>query len=108
MLRVTAALAEAPISRTKAGARHVLSVPVVHELARDSRLLEIAASFSQSLVAKNAGCSSGAFGNVLSKRGRNRTRCYVGLNALAVTNLKNFKSRGPSNRRCTRRPRRCR
>jgi len=45
MLRVTAALAEAPISRTKAGARHVLSVPVVHELARDSRLLEIAAPF---------------------------------------------------------------
>jgi hypothetical protein len=28
--------------------------------------------------------------------------------ALAVTNWKNFKSRGPSNRRCTRRLRRCR
>jgi Phytanoyl-CoA dioxygenase (PhyH) len=45
MLRVADALDEAPIGRTKAGARHVLSVPVVRELAGDSRLLEIAASF---------------------------------------------------------------
>jgi hypothetical protein len=45
MLRVAEALDEAPISRTKAGARHVLSVPVVRELVGDPRLLEIAASF---------------------------------------------------------------
>lgn len=45
MVRVAKALDEAPISRTKAGARHVLSVPVVRELAGDPRLLEIAASF---------------------------------------------------------------
>jgi hypothetical protein len=45
MLRAAVALDEAPISRTKAGARHVLSVPVVRELARGRRLLEIAALF---------------------------------------------------------------
>jgi len=45
MLGAAVALDEAPISRTKAGARHVLSVPVVRELARDRRLLEIAAPF---------------------------------------------------------------
>jgi hypothetical protein len=45
MLRVADALDEAPISRTKAGARHVLSVPVVRELAGDPRLLAVAASF---------------------------------------------------------------
>jgi hypothetical protein len=45
MLRVADALDEAPIGRTKAGARHVLSVPVLRELAGDPRLLEIAASF---------------------------------------------------------------
>jgi Phytanoyl-CoA dioxygenase (PhyH) len=45
MLRVADALDAAPIGRTKAGARHVLSVPVVRELAGDPRLLEIAAAF---------------------------------------------------------------
>ena len=45
MVRVADALEGAPISRTKAGARHVLGVPVVRELAGDPRLLEIAASF---------------------------------------------------------------
>jgi len=45
MLGVATALDEAPIGRTKAGARHVLSVPVVRELAGDPRLLEVAASF---------------------------------------------------------------
>jgi hypothetical protein len=45
MVRVAEALDEPSISRTKAGARHVLIVPVVRELAGDPRLLEIAASF---------------------------------------------------------------
>ena len=45
MFRVANALDGAPISRTKAGARHVLSVPMVRELAGDPRLLEVAASF---------------------------------------------------------------
>ena len=45
MLRVAAALDEAPISRSKAGARHLLNMPVVRELASNPRLLEIAAPF---------------------------------------------------------------
>jgi hypothetical protein len=45
MFRALDALAEAAIARTRAGARHVLVVPVVLELATDSRLLKIAARF---------------------------------------------------------------
>ena len=39
------ALAAATVERTKAGARHVLKVPAVRELAADSRLIEIASQF---------------------------------------------------------------
>lgn len=45
MVEALAGLAQAPITRTKAGARHVLHVPVVRRLATDRRLLEIAACF---------------------------------------------------------------
>jgi Phytanoyl-CoA dioxygenase (PhyH) len=45
MVEALAGLAQAPITRTKAGARHVLHVPVVRRLATDRRLLEIAARF---------------------------------------------------------------
>jgi hypothetical protein len=45
MVRVTEALVAAPVERTKAGARHVLSVPAVRELSSDARLLEIASRF---------------------------------------------------------------
>lgn len=39
------ALAKAEMARSKAGARHVLGVPVVRELASDPRLMTIAAQF---------------------------------------------------------------
>jgi ectoine hydroxylase-related dioxygenase (phytanoyl-CoA dioxygenase family) len=42
---VAEALAGAAVERTKAGARHVLKVPAVRQLAADSRLLEIASQF---------------------------------------------------------------
>jgi ectoine hydroxylase-related dioxygenase (phytanoyl-CoA dioxygenase family) len=45
MVGVTEALAAAPVERTKAGARHVLSVPAVRELSSDARLLTIASQF---------------------------------------------------------------
>jgi ectoine hydroxylase-related dioxygenase (phytanoyl-CoA dioxygenase family) len=45
MVGVTEALAVATLERTKAGARHVLSVPAVRELSADSRLLGIASQF---------------------------------------------------------------
>ena len=42
---VVAAPQRADLSRTKAGARHVLGVPAVHALAHDSRLTAIAATY---------------------------------------------------------------
>jgi hypothetical protein len=42
---VLTALAEAPLSRTKAGARHVLRIRAVHEMAYDSRLTTLAKLF---------------------------------------------------------------
>jgi hypothetical protein len=45
MARVLESIDQAPIVRTKAGARHVLRVPVVRELASDPRLLLIASHF---------------------------------------------------------------
>jgi hypothetical protein len=42
MIAVLAELAHAPITRTKAGARHILHVPVVQALATDPRLIELA------------------------------------------------------------------
>jgi hypothetical protein len=45
MERVGGALSDATIERTKAGARHVLKVPAVHELAADPRLMDIAREF---------------------------------------------------------------
>lgn len=39
------ALEQAAITRTKAGARHVLRVPEVRQLATDSRLIPVAARF---------------------------------------------------------------
>lgn len=45
MLSVLAALAQANLARTRAGARHVLAVPAARELATDRRLLELAARF---------------------------------------------------------------
>ena len=39
------ALEATPLPRTKAGARHILNVPAVNAIARDSRLLSIAATF---------------------------------------------------------------
>jgi ectoine hydroxylase-related dioxygenase (phytanoyl-CoA dioxygenase family) len=45
MMAALRGLEQAAITRTKAGARHVLSVPVVRQLATDSRLLPIASRF---------------------------------------------------------------
>jgi ectoine hydroxylase-related dioxygenase (phytanoyl-CoA dioxygenase family) len=45
MDRVGRALCGAAVERTKAGARHVLKVPAVHELAADPRLMDIARQF---------------------------------------------------------------
>jgi Phytanoyl-CoA dioxygenase (PhyH) len=45
MLSTLGALGDANVIRTKAGARHVLTVPVVRELATDRRLLDLAARF---------------------------------------------------------------
>jgi hypothetical protein len=45
MVRAVGVLADAELSRSKAGARHVLAVPAVRELANDARLLQIASSF---------------------------------------------------------------
>ena len=45
MLSAVEHLEHAPLSRTKAGARHVLSVPVVRDLAADPRLLRLAAEY---------------------------------------------------------------
>ena len=45
MVAVTAQLAENTLQRTKAGARHILSVPVVRDLSMDPRLLNIARQF---------------------------------------------------------------
>lgn len=45
MLQTLAALAAADLQRTRAGARHVLGVPAVRQLAEDPRLLEIASQF---------------------------------------------------------------
>jgi hypothetical protein len=45
MRRVLAALATANLQRTRAGARHVLSVGAVKALADDTRLVELAARF---------------------------------------------------------------
>ena len=45
MAAVGAALAVATVERTKAGARHVLKVPAVRELAADSRMISIASRF---------------------------------------------------------------
>jgi len=45
MTSVLNALSEAAIARSKAGARHVLSVSIVRELALDRRLIEIATRF---------------------------------------------------------------
>ena len=45
MLNALEGLAHAPMARTKAGARHVLLVPVVRRLATDRRLVEIAETF---------------------------------------------------------------
>ena len=45
MARVLDGLAAAEVYRTKAGARHVLKVPAVRELAEDRRLLTIASQF---------------------------------------------------------------
>jgi hypothetical protein len=45
MARVLTNLSEATPARTKAGARHLLGIPVVRELALDPRLSKIAAAF---------------------------------------------------------------
>jgi hypothetical protein len=45
MEQVLTALSTATLDRTRAGARHVLSVPIVHDLSRDARLIEIAKGF---------------------------------------------------------------
>jgi len=45
MERVLEDLSSAALERTRAGARHVLGVPVVHDLAADPRLLAIASEF---------------------------------------------------------------
>ena len=42
---VLGALGEAEVARTKAGARHVLRLPVVRELSADRRLIDLAARF---------------------------------------------------------------
>lgn len=45
MMAALRGLEQAAITRTKAGARHVLSVPVVRRLATDSRLRQVASGF---------------------------------------------------------------
>lgn len=45
MLSAIAAVGNAEVLRTKAGARHVLSVPVVRQLATDGRMLRLASEF---------------------------------------------------------------
>lgn len=45
MMAALRALVQAAFTRSKAGARHVLSVPVVRHLATDSRLIQVAARF---------------------------------------------------------------
>ena len=45
MERVLEGLSSADLERTKAGARHVLVVPVVQELSFDPRMLAIARQF---------------------------------------------------------------
>jgi hypothetical protein len=45
MQQLLAALSTANLTRTKAGARHVLRVPAVRELASDIRMLDLAAGF---------------------------------------------------------------
>ena len=45
MVRMLEALSTADVDRTKAGARHVMAVPVVRDLASDSRMLRIAREF---------------------------------------------------------------
>src|SRR6476620_3048929 len=45
MAHAVAELAAAAMDRTKAGARHVLSVPIVRQLADDQRLMSIARQF---------------------------------------------------------------
>ena len=45
MTRVIDGLVTAELDRTKAGARHVLGVPVIHDLASDSKMLELAGRF---------------------------------------------------------------
>jgi hypothetical protein len=45
MRDVLAALSSAPLDRTRAGARHVLSLPVVQDVSVDSRMLAIAREF---------------------------------------------------------------
>jgi hypothetical protein len=45
MITAVAALAGADMLRTKAGARHVLAVPVIRSLATDPRMMRLAAGF---------------------------------------------------------------
>ena len=45
MVTVSGTLAGDAVQRTKAGARHVLNLPVVHDLAADARMLDIARQF---------------------------------------------------------------
>ena len=45
MVLALGALAQTDLARTKAGVRHILHVPIVRELATDSRLLSIAKRF---------------------------------------------------------------
>jgi ectoine hydroxylase-related dioxygenase (phytanoyl-CoA dioxygenase family) len=45
MAQAVTALSTAELERTKAGARHVLNVPIVHDLSHDLRLIEIAKRF---------------------------------------------------------------
>ena len=45
MEQALGALSAAVLDRTRAGARHVLNVPIVHDLSRDPRLMEIARGF---------------------------------------------------------------
>jgi hypothetical protein len=45
VVRTLESLARADITRTRAGARHVLGVPAVRELSFDPRLVDIAARF---------------------------------------------------------------
>ena len=45
MMRALRGLEHAAITRTKAGARHILSVPVVRHLATDSQMMQLASRF---------------------------------------------------------------